>query len=115
MKKLLNIIRKILANVTKNKNIKVDAYLYDMASKLMKDVTVIHRYENQYIFTDGDKIIFKLNKHRAIDILDMKQFQKIKIELMKIGGTPQHAFYNVNKLFNSKKGHGKKISMTIHR
>ena len=115
MKKLLNQLKKILANLLGNKNLKTDAYLYDMASKLMKDVTVIHRYENQYIVTDGDKIIFKINKNRPIDILDMQEFRKIKIELIKIGGTPQHVFYNVNKLFNSKKGHGKKISMTIHR
>ena len=115
MKKLLNRLKKILANLLGNKNLKTDAYLYDMTSKLMKDVTVIRRYENQFIFTNGSRVIFKLNRHRAIDVLDMKQFQKVKIELMKIGGTPQHAFYNINKLFNSKKGHGKKISMTIHR
>lgn len=116
MKKLLNIIRKILANVTKNKNIKVDAYLYDMTSKLGEDITVINRYENQYIFTDGKKTIFKLNQHRTIDVLDMVKFQKIKNELKSIGGTPRHAFYNIDKLFNSKLRNGKKpIAITFKR
>nr|DAY42323.1 MAG TPA: hypothetical protein [Caudoviricetes sp.] len=116
MKKIINQIRKILAMILRNKNLRTDAYLYDMASILGKNVTVIHRYKNQYIITDENDMIFKINRYRPIDVLDMVKFQKIKVELMKIGGTPQHAYFNIDKLFNSKKKeYGNKISMIIHR
>ena len=112
---MLNGFRKVIAVVTKNRNLEVDSYLYDMATVLRKDLGVTRR-GSQYVLHTAGKPICILNKCKSIYILDMKRFQKIKIGLFKIGGTPKKAYNNIDALFESKIRNGNKpVSVTIHR
>ena len=119
MKFVANEMRKVIGEVIKNKNLIVNSYLYDMTTTLRNDLKIIHRYEHQYVIgTEKGGIICKINRHRPIDVLDMKRFQKIKISLMRIGETPQHAFNNIDRLFKSaedRAGGRKPVSVTIRR
>ena len=115
VKFVLNEVRKVIALVTKNKNLETDSYLYDMSQILRKDLGVTRR-GSQYVLHTAGKPICILNKCKSIYILDMKRFQKIKIGLFKIGGTPKKAYNNIDALFESKIRNGNKpVSVTIHR
>lgn len=115
VKFVLNEVRRALAIVTKNKNLEVDSYLYDMTTLLKRDLGVTKR-DSQYVMHIGNNPICILNKNKSIHVLDMNRFQKIKHSLMKIGGTPKKAYQNLDLLFESKTRHGSKpVSVTIHR
>ena len=112
---MLNGFRKVIAVVTKNRNLEVDSYLYDMTTVLRKDLGVTRR-GSQYVLHTGSNPICILNENKAIHVIDMARFQKIKTGLMKIGGTPKKAYQNLDLLFESKTRHGSKpVSVTIHR
>ena len=115
MRFVANEVRKIIAVATKNKNLETDAYLYDMATVLRKDLGVTRR-NSQYILHTGSNPICILNENKAIHVIDMNRFQKIKIGLMRIGGTPKKAYDNIDELFESKKrNYNKPIAVTIKR
>lgn len=115
MKFVANEIRKVLAIITKNKNLEVNSYLYDMTVLLKKDLGVTRR-DSQYVLHVGSTPICILNRNKSIHVLDINKFQKIKVNLIKIGGTPKQAYRNLDALFESKLRNGKKpISVTIHR
>lgn len=115
VKFVLNEVRRALAIVTKNKNLEVDSYLYDMTTLLKRDLGVTKR-DSQYVMHIGNNPICILNKNKSIHVLDMNRFQKIKHSLMRIGGTPKKAYQNLDLLFESKTRHGSKpVSVTIHR
>lgn len=112
---MLNGFRKVIAVVTKNRNLEVDSYLYDMATVLRKDLGVTRR-DSQYVLHVSGKPICILNDNKAIYVLDRDRFQKIKIGLIKIGGTPKLAYKNIDSLFESKTRNGNKpVSVTIKR
>lgn len=115
MRFVANEVRKIIAVATKNKNLEIDSYLYDMATVLKRDLGVTRR-GSQYVLHTGSNPICILNENKAIHVIDMARFQKIKIGLFKIGGTPKKAYQNLDLLFESKTRHGSKpVSVTIHR
>lgn len=115
MKFVANETRKIVAMITKNKNLEVNSYLYDMTILLKKDLGVTRR-GSQYVLHVGNDPICILNRNKSIHVLDINKFQKIKINLIKIGNTPKQAYRNLDALFESKLRNGKKpISVTIHR
>lgn len=115
VKFVLNEVRRALAIVTKNKNLEVDSYLYDMTTLLKRDLGVTKR-DSQYVMHIGNNPICILNKSKSIHVLDMNRFQKIKHSLMRIGGTPKQAYNNIDSLFESKTRNGNKpVSVTIHR
>lgn len=112
---IINEMRRGIALITKNKNLEVDSYLYDMTTSLKRDLGVTRR-DSQYILHIGNSPICILNENKAIHVIDMARFQKIKIGLFKIGGTPKKAYQNLDLLFESKTRHGSKpVSVTIHR
>lgn len=112
---MLNGFRKVIAVVTKNRNLEVDSYLYDMATVLRKDLGVTRR-DSQYVLHAAGKPICILNENEPIHVLDMKRFQKIKIGLIKIGGTPKKAYQNLDSLFAAKIRNGEKpVAVTIKR
>ena len=111
----INEMRKIIAYITKNKNLEVNSYLYDMTALLRKDLGVTRR-DSQYVLHVGNDPICILNRNKSIHVLDINKFQKIKINLIKIGNTPKQAYQNLDSLFQSKMRNGNKpISVTIHR
>ena len=111
----INEMRKIIAYITKNKNLDVNSYLYDMTALLRKDLGVTRR-DSQYVLHVGNDPICILNRNKSIHVLDINKFQKIKINLIKIGNTPKQAYQNLDSLFQSKMRNGNKpISVTIHR
>lgn len=115
VKFVLNEVRRALAIVTKNKNLEVDSYLYDMTTLLKRDLGVTKR-DSQYVMHIGNNPICILNKSKSIHVLDMNRFQKIKHSLMRIGGTPKQAYNNIDSLFESKTRNGNKpVSVTIKR
>ena len=115
VKYMLNGLRKMVAVVIKNKNLEVDSYLYDMSLILRRDLSIT-RCDTQYVLHVGSSSICTLNENKAIHVIDMTRFQKIKTGLMKIGGTPKKAYQNLDLLFESKTRHGSKpVSVTIHR
>ena len=115
VKFVLNEVRRALAIVTKNKNLEVDSYLYDMTTLLKRDLGVTKR-DSQYVMHIGNNPICILNKSKSIHVLDMNRFQKIKHSLMRIGGTPKQAYNNIDSLFESKTRNGDKpVSVTIKR
>ena len=111
----INEMRKILADISKNRNLKTDAYLYDMSVNLKRDLSILRR-ESQYILHVGNKPICIINESKAISVLDRKRFDKIKIALMKLGSTPIKAYNNIDGLFSANMFDGKKpIAVTIKR
>ena len=115
MRFVANEVRKVVAVISKNKTLETDAYLYDMATVLRKDLEVTRR-NSQYILHTGSNPICILNENKAIHVIDMNRFQKIKIGLMRIGGTPKKAYDNIDELFESKKRNDNKpIAVTIKR
>ena len=115
MRLVINEVRKVVAVVVKSKTLETDAYLYDMATALRKDLEVTRR-NSQYILHTGSNPICILNENKAIHVIDMKRFQKIKIGLMRVGSTPKKAYQNIDELFESKKRNDNKpIAVTIKR
>ena len=115
MRLVINEVRKVVGVALKNKTLETDAYLYDMTTVLRRDLGITRR-ESQYILHAAGKPILILNKNRPIHVLDMDRFQKIKIGLIKIGGTPKKAYQNIDELFESKKRNDNKpIAVTIKR
>lgn len=115
MRFVANEMRKVIAVVTKNKNLETDSYLYDMTTLLRKDLGVTRR-DSQYIIHVGKNPICIVNKNKSIHVIDMKRFQRVKHSLMRIGGTPKVAYKNIDSLFESKTRNGNKpVSVTIKR
>ena len=115
MRLVINEVRKVVAVAVKSKTLETDAYLYDMVTVLRKDLEVTRR-NSQYILHTGSNPICILNENKAIHVIDMARFQKIKIGLMRIGGTPKKAYDNIDELFESKKRNDNKpIAVTIKR
>ena len=115
VKFVLNELRKFVAVVTKNKNLEVNSYLYDMTTSLKNDLGIARR-DSQYILHIGNSPICILNKSKAISVLDGKRFERVKYSLMRIGGTPKQAYQNLDSLFESKLRNGNKpIAVTIRR
>ena len=110
-----NEIRKILADVVKNKNMKTDAYLYDMTVYLKRDLNISRR-NGEYILHVGNDPICIMKKKNTIHILDMGRFIKIKDSIKRIGRTPKEAYKNIDEYFLSKELNGKfPIAITIKR
>lgn len=115
IKFLLNGLRKIVAKATKNKNLEVNSYLYDMTTSLKNDLGIARR-DSQYILHIGNSPICILNKSKAISVLDGKRFERVKHSLIRIGGTPKLAYQNLDSLFESKLRNGNKpVAVTIKR
>lgn len=111
----LNEMRKVLAILTKNRNLKTNSYLYDMAILLRNDLGVTRR-NGQYVLHIGNNPICILDEKIAILVLDRDRFEKIKINIIKIGNTPRVAYKNIDTLFESKLRNGRKpTAVTIKR
>ena len=115
MKFVQNEMRKILADVIRNKNMRTDAYLYDMTVHLKRDLNISKR-NSEYILHVGNSPICIMKNKNTIHILDMDKFIKIKDTIKNIGGTPKEAYQSIDEYFSDKKLEGKfPIAITIKR
>lgn len=110
-----NKMRKVLAGITNNKNLKTDAYLYDMTVYLKRDLNISRR-NAEYILHVGNNPICIMKKKNVIHVLDVDRFIKIKDSIKSIGSTPKEAYQNIDEYFSSKKLDNKfPIAITIKR